>query len=147
MYVGRFGKLAWVIMIGVMAISIILIASMDTYKLLNMQPASMSLQENVNTGYIENQVESGKYVISTPVVFTFSDGRTLKSSDSRLNSYEASQLLSGESVDIYYNKQYPIAVFDEEEKPNPILWWGLSIFILIIFVIAIKLWRRDYGTN
>ena len=143
MFVGRFNKLALVVMVGVMAISAILLASIYTYELLTMQPASMSLQENSNKTRIENQVKSRKNAISTPVVFTFADGQTLRSPDSRLNNYEANQLLSGESVDVYYNKKYPLAVFDEDEKPNPIPWWILSIFISIIFVIAIKLWRRD----
>ena len=143
MFVGRFNKLALVVMVGVMAISAILLASIYTYELLTMQPASMSLQENSNKTRIENQVKSRKNAISTPVVFTFADGQTLRSPDSRLNNYEANQLLSGESVDVYYNKKYPLAVFDEDEKPNPIPWWILSIFISIIFVIAVKLWRRD----
>lgn len=145
MFVGSGGKLLWVLMVGLFSLCCLGGAVLQTNEMINMKPVSMTLSKDVKKEYLQKSVDSGESIIRPSVVFTFEDGKTLESEDSRLNNYEARQLLAGKSVDVFYNKNYPLAVFDETEKPKPILWWIGFIISFPVFILAIRLWRQDYG--
>lgn len=140
------GRFVWVVMMGVMAACCLFIGITDSYQRFNTSSVQMKIDPavgNTRKKMLEQEIKQDPFVISTPVLYTFADGKTLLEADARLRPDELQRLLKGDTLLVYYNPDYPHAVYDRDELPQPAGWLIGGVVLSAVTWLAARLFRKE----